>query len=94
MVILLLSLGAATALAGVVWALMARVSVERAGLPASGMPILPVHEYAQYTQRSSSIQHLVVFDPTSLWIGITVAAFGVVVVATGALVAFAGRRTA
>ena len=84
-VVTLLAVGALAILGGLVWELIARGSAENAALPVSSMPVLPVHVYAQYTQR-------VVHDYSALWMGALVAIVGVLLVVAGVIVASTRAR--
>lgn len=81
----LLTLGALAILGGIIWVLIAQGSADHATSSASSIGVLPVHVYAQYTQR-------VVHDYSALWIGAFVAVVGVLLVVAGVIVASARPR--
>lgn len=78
--VVLLALGAAAAMAGVVWALIAKAAADGAARAAGVIPTLPVGEYRQYTQ------HLAGPDAGPA-IAIAVAAAGVLILVTGLVLA-------
>jgi hypothetical protein len=74
---LLIAVGLSTTIGGTVTALVAKGSIDNASGASSSLPTLPVHAYVQYTQ------YLVLPDYTGLWIGITLASVGVIVLVLG-----------
>lgn len=88
-VVLLVGLGAVAVVAGVITALVAKASIDRASTVFSApIPTLPVRTYAQYSQ------HLVAPDYTSVSIGILLAAVGAIALVFGVVVAFNRPRVA
>jgi len=84
-VVTLLTVGALAIVGGIIWVLIAQGSADHATTSASSVGVLPVHVYAQYTQR-------VVHDYSALWMGALVAIVGVLLVVAGVIVAAARRR--
>jgi hypothetical protein len=76
-VVLLLAVGALTAIGGVIAGLAAKASADHALAVGSSLPTLPVHTYTQY------VSHSIAPDYTGLWIGILVAVIGVVILLAG-----------
>jgi hypothetical protein len=87
-VVVLLTVGALTAIGGVIWGLTAKASADHAVLGASSMPTLPVHAYTEYTQ------HFIAPDYMGLWIGLLVAVLGLIILLAGVVVAFTRPRMA
>jgi hypothetical protein len=78
-VLLLLAAGGIAAVAGVVWVLIAKASLDDAARAASTIPTLPVFTYTQYTQ------HAVTPDYTGVVLGAIVFVLGVALLLAGAL---------
>jgi hypothetical protein len=87
-VVVLLAVGALAVIGGLIWGLAAKASAEHTVLGTSSMPTLPVHVYAQYTQR------FIVPDYMGLWIGLLVAVLGAIILLAGVVVAFTKPRKA
>ncbi|MDN4596792.1 hypothetical protein [Leifsonia virtsii] len=84
----LIAAGAFVTVLGVTWGLAAKAAAEHSAVSPGTMPTLPVHVYAQITQRAA------VPDYVGLWMGLALAAIGAVVLLVGAASAFVSARTA
>ncbi|MGO4592273.1 hypothetical protein AB4Z18_00490 [Leifsonia sp. 2TAF2] len=85
---LLLTLGSLAVIAGTISVASANAAANVVIAGSSGMPTLPVHTYAQYTQR------LAVPDQSGLWTGSALVALGVAVLMVWAAVLVTRPRTA
>jgi hypothetical protein len=86
--LLLVALGIAAAIVGIVRAVAAQASVDNAFAGTGPMPTLPVHTYTQYTQ------HLATPDVGGLLVGAAIAVAGLLLIATAAVTAVATSRAA
>jgi hypothetical protein len=90
-VAVLLAVGLSTAIGGLVGGLASKASADHATLVASSARTLAVHSYGAYLFPGANSM---VPDYTGLWIGIIVAAVGLIVLVAGATVASIRPRAA
>ena len=83
----LLGVGSLAVIAGVIWGAVAKAAVDQIVVGPSAIPTLPVHVYAQYTQR------FVAPDYSGLWAGGALAVLGLALLLAGLVVLLRGGAT-